>query len=414
MNNKSKFPKQNVYWGVTAFLVVAACMLFFFLLFRLHGILEYLAKFLGVLQPVIIGLVIAYLVNPMVDGIDNRLMQWIEKHGKHKKFAQKAANAVSVFGALLCFLLILFLLIYMVVPQFLESITSLVKTVPDQLDAFVATINNELKKNSDLQKIVMSIYESGKHWLQTDLTRYVTSMASYFASGVWSVVSFLKNFALGFIFALYILFNKKTLMRQFRKLMFAIMNKQLVARIVHTGRRANKIFSGFIYGKLLDSLIIGVLCFIGVTILNMPYTMLVAVIIGVTNVIPVFGPYIGAVPCTALILLYDPIKGLYFIIFIILLQALDGNLIGPKILGNSTGLSAFWVVFAILVGGGLFGVLGMLIGVPVFAVIYYLASTLVNHWIRKKKLPVQSDFYDEQSVDRICSPQPTAEKGEQV
>ena len=157
----------------------------------------------------------------------------------------------------------------------------------------------------------------------------------------------------------------------------------------------------FIYGKLLDSIIIGVLCFIGLSILKIPYTMLVAVVIGVTNVIPVFGPYLGGIPCAALILLTDPMKGLYFIIFIILLQTLDGNFIGPKILGNSTGLSAFWVVFAIVVGGGLFGVIGMLIGVPLFAVIYYIITSLVNFRLKRKKLPCNSDYYDSTVCDKI-------------
>ena len=173
-------------------------------------------------------------------------------------------------------------------------------------------------------------------------------------------------------------------------------------KIFTTGHHAHKIFSGFIYGKLLDSFIIGVLCFIGVTVMRMPYTMLVAVVIGVTNIIPVFGPYIGAIPCAALILLYNPMKGLYFIIFIILLQAFDGNLLGPKILGNSTGLSAFWVMFAIVMGGGLFGVPGMLIGVPLFAVIYYLATALVNNFARKKGIPTSSDFYDSEVCEKLC------------
>ena len=190
-------------------------------------------------------------------------------------------------------------------------------------------------------------------------------------------------------------------MRQFRKLLYACLNNAAVEHIFKTGKKAHRIFSGFIYGKLLDSFIIGVLCFIGISILKIPYTMLVAVVIGVTNIIPVFGPYLGAIPCAALILLTDPINGLYFIVFIILLQALDGNFIGPKILGNSTGLSAFWVVFAIVLGGGLFGVVGMLIGVPLFAVIYYLVTTFVNFRLNKKNLPTASDYYDSRVCEKV-------------
>ena len=166
--------------------------------------------------------------------------------------------------------------------------------------------------------------------------------------------------------------------------------------MIHSMRFTHKTFGGFIYGKLLDSAIIGVLCYVGTLILNMPFSLLVSVIIGVTNVIPFFGPYIGAIPCILLILVVNPLKGLYFAIFILLLQQFDGNILGPKILGNSTGLSAFWVVFSILIAGGLFGIPGMLLGVPTFAVIYYIISMVVNRKLRKKQLPTDTDSYDEQ------------------
>ncbi len=396
------FKLKYFYIGLTAFLVVAACVVFFFLLFRLPGILSFAGKLLGVIQPVIIGFIIAYLVNPIANSINGGLIKLSKRFIKYKmELSRKVAKAISVFGALAVFILILILIFYMIVPEFIESITSLAKVLPGQLDAFIERIYEEFNKNKDLQNIIMSVYEYEKEWLQTDFTKYVNSLATYFASSVWSVVNFLKNFAVGFIFALYILYNKSLLMRQFRKLMFALINNNAVEHILNTGKKANRIFSGFIYGKLLDSFIIGVLCFIGVSVLKIPYTMLVAVTVGVTNVIPVFGPYIGAIPCAALILLTDPLKGLYFIIFIILLQALDGNFIGPKILGNSTGLSAFWVVFAIVLGGGMFGILGMLIGVPAFAVIYYLIRSFVNYRIAKKKLPLESDFYDSSVSEKI-------------
>ncbi len=396
------FKLKYFYIGLTAFLVVAACVVFFFLLFRLPGILSFAGKLLGVIQPVIIGFIIAYLVNPIANSINGGLIRFSKRFIKYKmELSRKVAKAISVFGALAVFILILILIFYMIVPEFIESITSLAKVLPGQLDAFIERISDEFYKNKDLQNIIMSVYEYEKEWLQTDFTKYVNSLATYFASSVWSVVNFLKNFAVGFIFALYILYNKSLLMRQFRKLMYALINNNAVEHILNTGKKANRIFSGFIYGKLLDSFIIGVLCFIGVSVLKIPYTMLVAVTVGVTNVIPVFGPYIGAIPCAALILLTDPLKGLYFIIFIILLQALDGNFIGPKILGNSTGLSAFWVVFAIVLGGGMFGILGMLIGVPAFAVIYYLIRSFVNYRIAKKELPLESDFYDSSVSEKI-------------
>ncbi len=401
MRNKN-FKLKYFYIGLTAFLTVAACVLFFFLIYRLPGILSVFGKILTVTQPVIIGLIIAYLVNPIANSINGGLLKLSKKHfNKRPEISRKVSNAVSVFGALAVFLIILVLIIYMIVPQFIDSISSMIKVLPGQLDAFIKKASSEFERNKDLQNLINAVYEYEKNWLQNDLTGYVNSLATYFATGVWSVVSFLKNFAIGLIFALYILFNKALLMRQFRKLLYACLNNTVLDHILKTGRKANSIFSGFIYGKLLDSFIIGVLCFIGISILKIPYTMLVAVVIGVTNVIPVFGPYLGAIPCALLILLTDPMKGLYFIIFIILLQALDGNFIGPKILGNSTGLSAFWVVFAIVVGGGLFGVIGMLIGVPLFAVIYYIITAFVNFRLKRKNLPCQSDYYDSTVSDKI-------------
>ena len=167
--------------------------------------------------------------------------------------------------------------------------------------------------------------------------------------------------------------------------------------VLHLTTKSNEIFGGFIIGKIIDSAIIGVLCFFGLTILNMPYAVLVSVIVGVTNVIPFFGPYIGAIPSAILIMLADPIKGLYFIIFILLLQQFDGNILGPKILGNSTGLSAFWVIVAILLGGGLFGFVGMIMGVPTFAVLYYIVQMIMNYRLERKKLPANSNFYDAMS-----------------
>ncbi len=401
MQNKN-FKLKYFYIGLTAFLTVAACVIFFFLIYRLPGIMSFFAKILSVIQPVIIGLIIAYLVNPIANSINGGLLKLSKKHfNKKPEIARKISKVVSVFGALAVFLLILALIIYMIVPQFIESISSMIKVLPGQLDAFIKKVSTEFERNKDLQNLINTVYEYGKNWLQNDLTLYINSVAAYFASGVWSVVSFIKNFAVGLIFALYILFNKALLMRQFRKLLYACISNTVVEHIFKTGKKAHSIFSGFIYGKLLDSIIIGVLCFIGISILKIPYTMLVAVVIGVTNVIPVFGPYLGGIPCAALILLTDPMKGLYFIIFIILLQTLDGNFIGPKILGNSTGLSAFWVVFAIVVGGGLFGVIGMLIGVPLFAVIYYIITSLVNFRLKRKKLPCDSDYYDSTVCDKI-------------
>lgn len=398
---KHEIFKRYFYTGLTAFLVIAACVLFYFLLTNISGILSHLGTFFKVMQPIIIGLVIAFLVNPIADFVQKGLHKAVDKWLKGNRIAKKISNGISVISAMAVFVLFLFLIFYLIVPQFFSSILSMIKYLPGQLERLTNQITAEFDKNEQLREIVNVIYEYGKQWLQNDLASYINTAATYFATGILNVLSFAKNFVFGLIFAMYLLFNKRILLRQTRKLLFAIGKRSHVEKLFAVGRKTHRIFSGFIYGKLLDSLIIGILCFIGVTILKMPYTMLIAVIIGVTNIIPVFGPYIGAIPCSALILLYDPFKGISFIIFIILLQTFDGNFLGPKILGNSTGLSAFWVVFAILVGGGLFSVFGMLLGVPLFAVIYYLTSTFVNMLIRKKNLPQNTDFYDENVCEKL-------------
>ena len=212
---------------------------------------------------------------------------------------------------------------------------------------------------------------------------------------------------IGVIVSVYILYSKEIFARQCKKAVYALFRADRANMVLHITTKSNEIFGGFVIGKILDSAIIGLLCFIGLTIgvicfiglsiLNMPYTMLVSVIVGVTNVIPFFGPYIGAIPSTILIALEDPMKGVYFLIFILVLQQFDGNILGPKILGNSTGLSAFWVVTSILLGGGLFGFVGMVMGVPTFAVIYYIVDMILDNKLKKKKLPVRSDSYDEWS-----------------
>ena len=202
------------------------------------------------------------------------------------------------------------------------------------------------------------------------------------------------NIMIGVIISVYLLVSKQKFVGQGKKVLYALFYERQANNILEVVRKSHSIFSGFISGKLIDSLIIGVLCFIGMSIMKMPYIPLVSVLVGVTNVIPFFGPYLGAIPSILLILLISPGKGIMFLIFIIILQQLDGNIIGPKILGSSTGLSAFWVIFAILIGSGLFGIIGMIAGVPVFAVIYYLIKTGLEYSLRKKNLPTDTKEYE--------------------
>jgi predicted PurR-regulated permease PerM len=228
--------------------------------------------------------------------------------------------------------------------------------------------------------------------LQTLLPN-VWNVVSSVSAGLVKVVTFLKNVIIGFIVAIYLLAMKKVLCGQMKRMVYAVCSKKVANIIIEHCRYAHKVMSGFISGKVLDSIIIGVICFVGTSILNIPYALLVSVIIGLTNIIPFFGPFIGAVPCALFILLNSPVKCLVFIVFIVLLQQFDGNILGPKILGESTGLSSFWVIFALLLFGGLFGVVGMLIGVPVFAVFYHIVDDATRALLRKKGMSVDTKDY---------------------
>ena len=216
------------------------------------------------------------------------------------------------------------------------------------------------------------------------------------------MLSFLKDFALGFIVSIYMLCNKETLLAQIKKTIVSITKKSTCAKIMGVSSQANKVFSGFIIGKIIDSIIIGLLCFIGLTLMKMPYNIMIAVIVGVTNIIPFFGPIIGAVPSTLLMLIVDPKKAILLFIFILILQQFDGNILGPKILGDTTGLPGFWVLISLIVSGGLFGFAGMVLAVPVFALVYSFVRTYVENKLRKKKLPVTTEYY-KQDIEHLYS-----------
>jgi predicted PurR-regulated permease PerM len=219
-------------------------------------------------------------------------------------------------------------------------------------------------------------------------------------SGAWGVVTFLKDFLLGFIVSLYMLCNKETLLAQIKKSIISLTKKKTCSKIMSVASQANKVFSGFIMGKIIDSIIIGLLCFIGLTLMNMPYNILIAVIVGVTNIIPFFGPLIGAVPSTFLMLIVDPKKAILLAVFILILQQFDGNILGPKILGDSTGLPGFWVLVSLIICGGLFGFIGMVLAVPVFALLYSFTRSFVENRLRRKKLPVTTEYY-KQDIEHL-------------
>ena len=285
----------------------------------------------------------------------------------------------------------------MLIPELVKSIRDLIITLPGQLNNVVDWFNHLQASDTAMGILMRNALEEGtttlQNWLRTDLMPQVNTIMSNLTVGVLNILNEVLNFLIGLIVSVYLLFSKEQYSAQCKKMTYAFLKTNHANMLLHLTKKSNEIFGGFIIGKIIDSAIIGVLCFIGLSLIKMPYTLLVSVIVGVTNVIPFFGPYIGAIPSAFLILLSDPKKGLYFIIFILVLQQIDGNVIGPKILGNSTGLSPFWVVFSILIGGGMFGFVGMIMGVPTFAVIYYIISMITSQRLERKNLPLTTVHY---------------------
>ncbi|MCI7106543.1 MAG: AI-2E family transporter [Lachnospiraceae bacterium] len=399
---KSEHKRQNTYLakiGLMIFITFVCCILFFFCVLRYKGFADGWNKIVSAGQSIIIGLVLAYLLNPIVKNLEGFLYKHLQKKIKTDKKAKKLSRGLGIAGAILFLLVILVLLIAMIVPATISSIAGLVDTLPGNVAHLISTIQNgklgDFELTDTISSILTKLTDTLEKWATNTLLPQAQAYLLQITSGVITIFKAVMNFVVGIIVAAYVLMIKERLIGQSKKVIFSVFKPKQGNVIVELMHKANEIFGGFIGGKLIDSAIIGVICYLGCCILRIPDAMLVAVIVGVTNIIPVFGPFIGAVPSLLLVVIQSPWHALYLLIFIIILQQVDGNIIGPKILGSSTGLSSFWVMFSILIGGGLFGFLGMLLGVPVFAMIYYILRRLVNYGIEKKHLPLATDDYVE-------------------
>lgn len=397
--------KYNNYfrWGVTVITIIAFAILFFFFVFRMDAVLGFLGELFSILTPIILGAVIAYLINPLVTITDKYTYSLCRRCHFPVKISSFIAVAFSIalwLGLLVAGISFLF---SMIVPELYSSIVKLAGDLKLYVNIIYDFINKHLESNPQIlayvQEGLNSVTNALYNWVNNDLIVQAQNIMSKLTVGISWVFSLITNIVVSLIVSVYLLVSKKKFLGQAKKLLYVFLKPDTANAALSIFRQTNRIFGGFISGKLIDSLIIGILCFIGVTILKMPYPLLISVFIGITNIIPFFGPFIGAIPSAFLILLIDPGKCLIFILFIFLLQQLDGNVIGPTILGDSTGVSPFWIVFSILVGGGLFGFIGMLLGVPTFAVIYFLVKTFSEYHLRKKELPTDSMLYCK--IDKI-------------
>lgn len=383
--------------GLTVFITVACCILFFFIILRFNGFANIWGMIFKAGQPIIIGLVLAYLLNPIMKFIEGPSKKFYTKHMKNEAIVAKVSRITAVAGTTIFLIVVISLLIAAVVPATVSSASSLITTLPENAQKAIDLIQKGIFKNSMFAEMssnmVMTITNNIENFAQNTLLPQAQRYLAQITSGVVSVVRGMVNFIIGIFVMDYVMMIQETLKGQSKKLIYAIFKPVRGNIIIETVRKTSDIFGGFISGKIIDSLIVAVICYIGCLILRIPDPVLVAVIVGVTNVIPVFGPFIGAIPCLLLVGIQSPWHALYLLIFILVLQQVDGNVIGPKVLGSSTGLSTFWVMFAILIGGGLFGFMGMLLGVPVFGVIYYIVSRIVNYALKKKELPVATKEY---------------------
>ena len=383
------------------FLILAIVAILLFLIVNIPAVTTFFQKFGGHVAPIVVGAVIAYLCTPVLRFYEYRVFRRMKHNG--------ARRGISLALTMITALATLALIVMMIVPQLVRSIQDLVSDYETYLNDMLRFVQNLLDKLTANLPVEINI--SSKEHLMEFLTNMYGSVedfydkvlkpiigkwdAGHFAwNAVGDVFVYIKNFVLGLFIAFYILASKEKRIGQVNKFRKAMFKPETDSKITSFVALVDKSFGGFIYGKLIDSLIIGILTFGLMTVLDVsPYNMLIATFVGVTNIIPVFGPFIGAIPSLLIVVIQSPWHALYLLIFIVVLQQVDGNIIGPKILGSSTGLSTFWVMFAILIGGGMFGFLGMLLGVPTFAVIYYIVKRVVNYALRKKKLPEDTRDY---------------------
>ena len=398
---RRKFDKKILQAGVVLFLTICGCIIFYFVLFNSQDFSAGGTRLIRIFRPIITGAFFAYILNPAMMFIENKISTPIINtlYKKSKKNTKSIKRTLSIVVTMSLFLAFLYTMINLVVPQVVNSIENIIVRFPVYADQLNTWFKETLDNNPEIQDLLYNYTYSIEEWFMNSAVPKIQDLIKVASTGiiggVMSAIKILLNLIIGLIVSIYLLSNKELFCAQAKKIVYATLREERANNLINNARFANKTFGGFLSGKILDSIIIGLLCFIVISLFNVPYAVLVSVIVGVTNVIPYFGPFLGAIPSAIIILLVNPVKCLTFIVIVLILQQIDGNIIGPKILGDSTGLSSFWVIFAITLFGGLFGVFGMFIGVPVFAVIYAAIKTFVNQRLAKKELPVSTSYYME-------------------
>ena len=360
-----------------------------------------------IVSPFIYGFVMAYLLSPIYNATVRGLYKLLGKYFKNKQRLFSFCKLVASVVAVVCLIGAVAGLIALIVPQVIESLTGILKSLPQRLTQLSALFNDITSKmdNKRLAMKMSEIYAQVQTNLielaQTKLLPGMGTLVGQVSTQVLLTLKTMMNVMIGVMACVYMLNSKERFQGQFKKVILATLPKEKAEAVFDFAKFTNRTFGGFINGKIIDSIIIGIICFILMKIFGFPYPILISAIIGITNVIPFFGPFIGAIPAAIIILLVSPIHALYFLILIFVLQQVDGNIIGPAILGNTTGIASFWVLFSIVIGGGLFGFIGMVLGVPVFAIIYYYFSRSINKRLEAKGLEFRTDSYEDLNKYKI-------------
>jgi predicted PurR-regulated permease PerM len=362
-------------------IIITYTVVLFMVLNHFTAVTNTLGAWFGIIIPFIYGLGIAYVLNIPYQFFKDRVFKAFKKKGGKSK---RWINPLALASTYVSVLVAVFLIVWFIIPQLGSSVNLLVQNIPH----YIASLETLLNKQIDyfnLGNLLGS--QTSDTW--TNLLQKAATMLSNLLQGVINYIlgltSSIYNWLIGFIFSIYMLISKESLLNQLKRVMKAFLPMKWMDSIMKVSGRTNHIFNSFIKGSLIDSIVVGILCFLGMSIFGIPYALLVSVIQGITNIIPVFGPLIGAIPSTFIILMDDPVKALIFAIFIIVLQQVDGNIIQPRIVGNAIGLPGIWVLFAIVVGSGLFGIVGLIIGVPTAAVLYAILKESVNNRLEKKE-----------------------------
>lgn len=385
---KVNWNKNYTTIAVYGFIVIALSIIFYSILSEVNLFRIQMSKYTSALQPFIIGFAMAYLFNFILEFIEKYFLDFKLLNNSKRKF-KRIIGLLSTYAIIF---LLLYLFLNFIFPQLVSSISGLVSNI----DTYVTNISNFVEDISDKYYINEDYYDFViEKWNEfvNNIVQFATNLIPILGNIVKGVFSSVWNIVLGIIISTYLLIDKERFIALGKKVTISIFSEKTSSRIIVLTKRADSIFGRFISGKILDSFIIGILTFVVLSITKMPYTTLVAFIIGVTNVIPFFGPFIGAVPGFFIILFVNPIKALWFLLIVVIIQQIDGNIIGPKILGDSLGISAFWILFSLLVAGKIFGFIGLIIGVPLFVFIYSIIKDVVEERLKNRGLPINTDEY---------------------